>query len=434
MPASFLVAVVFSGCQKQESQIGADIMPAEDQLLITSQVGEIISTTIPLVPITTHMANQALVGSYLDPVFGLTNASFFSQFLPAVDNAPWKNPQLITQYDSLVLNLAYSTIYGEASTQTFRVFELTNPLFRDSLYYGTSTVAFNPDQLGAAVSFTPGLGDSIPIIQDTIPRRFPPHLRIKMSDELGLRIYNAADADLTRAGFANLLKGLAVIPEEETSLAKGGIITFNLASAVTALTIYYTQKQPLTNSDTALLVKSHSFLVNENAARFNRYEFNYDNTPVGQALADTTIGMEKVYLQGTGGAAPKFFLPDIPSLFNGQKVIINQAQLIVPVSATDTSVFAPPPRLNVVFLDSLGVRRAILDFFEGSDFFGGNLVGGEYRFNIGRHVHSLLHGRKHYGMLLYPFNPATTPNRVVLQGGGADMNNMRIRIIYTKLE
>jgi hypothetical protein len=437
LPAIFLFGAVFLGCQKQGSQIGAEIMPAEDQLLISTKAGEIVSTTIPSVPVTTHMASQALIGSYLDPVFGLTNASFFSQFLPIQDIPPWIGSSAlgVVQFDSIVLNLAYASIYGSLAPLSFNVYELKDPLFRDSIYYPNSSVSYNNNLLGSAEGFVPDLTSNINIIQDTIERSFPPHLRIRLNDRFGLRIFEASQENLTRQGFANFIKGLAVVPSAETSPSAGAILTFNLASVASSLTIYYTQKQARSGTtDSISFVRSYNFLINENAVRFNRYEFNYDNTPVGQAVTDTTIGMEKVYVQGMGGAAAKFYLPDIPSLFQGQNVIINQAQLIVPAIIADTSIFPPPSRLNVVFLDSLGARRAILDFFEGSDVFGGTLSGNEYRFNIGRHVHSLLMGRKHYGMLLYPFNPATTPNRVMLQGAGADMNNMRLRIIYTKIE
>ena len=114
-PAKYIVVVVllgllsFSSCSK-DSGVGSNVLPANDLLgAYACDTSTVLSSIKLKDSIITNSTSLFLLGSYNDPVFGMTKASFYTQVL---------FPGLSVSYifgsgcvlDSIVLVLPYNTI------------------------------------------------------------------------------------------------------------------------------------------------------------------------------------------------------------------------------------------------------------------------------------------------------------------------------------
>ena len=79
---SGLLIVLLSACTKELTPIGIDLLPG-DQLLKMgyTDTATIIAYSEPEDSVYTQKLNYAMVGSIYDPVFGKTDASFYSKLL-----------------------------------------------------------------------------------------------------------------------------------------------------------------------------------------------------------------------------------------------------------------------------------------------------------------------------------------------------------------
>ena len=139
--------IFFVSCQKNKHEIGKPAID-QDQLLngITTDTFDLITYTIDEdSAITDNMAN-VLLGSYVDPKFGEVSAEFYTEFRLKSLNPVFGDIGTIV-YDSCVLALQYVGYYGDLSAQNFEVYELSDSLSMDSVYYDFSTKPVKPANL-----------------------------------------------------------------------------------------------------------------------------------------------------------------------------------------------------------------------------------------------------------------------------------------------
>ncbi|MDQ3192019.1 MAG: DUF4270 domain-containing protein [Bacteroidota bacterium] len=410
LPAVFFLTsfVLQVSCRKPENIIGLGVQPPEDRVDALFTVQDVKTTTVKGDSIRTDQTIYNLAGNLNDPIFGKANASFYSQVRLLTSNVKFDASAIV---DSIVLNLKYQSFYGDTTTpQTFRVYEITQDVAIGNQYYSNSNIAFSPNEIG--------------IIQNFIPNPRSSHLSIKLDNALGQRFLDADSSKfVNNTSFVNFFKGFYVKPDLVPG--NGGIISFDLLSAVSKMTMYYR-----TATDTL----SFDFVINENSSRINKFELDYTGTEVAAALVDPLENQKNVYVQSMGGVRTKVVLPDLATILDDNTIVINNAVLIVPVKG-DYGIYTPPERLRIVAVDSLGRLLEIPDFLEGSTHYGGtfNATTKEYRFNISRHLLFTLRGTPNYSLLLLPSGAAANANRAVLLGNAADENKMRLQIIYTKL-
>ena len=423
MPAVFfLAAIIFqTSCRKSENILGLGVQPPDDRINALYSVTEVQTRTIEADTIRTDEAIYNLAGSYNDPVFGKSTASFYSQFRLVSNNVSFGDPAT-NQLDSVVLSLKYKSTYGKLGPQTLRVYEISESILRENIYFSNSNIAYFPNEIGNIVNFTPNIYDSVNVGGATIA----PHLRIKLDNVWGEKFLNAPASDLANnENFLNFFKGIYVKPDTNNNIIDDGmIISFDLLSNVSKITLYYT--------DT--IQKSFDFVINENSARINQFQHNYGGTEVAAQLSNPASNQEKVYVQSMGGVNTKIILPDLSALFNDKTIVINKAELVIPVE-DNYGIYSPPARQDVIAIDNQGKQLFIADFFEGSEHYNGtfNAESKEYRFNIGRHLLFVLRENFNYTLQLLPAGAAANANRVVLKGGAAADKKMNIQITYTKL-
>ena len=417
-------------CNKEPDLIGLDLLPPGDKL----NVGLMDTTTIVAYTLyedtvrTDELAatkTQGIIGSVYDPVFGKTSATLYTQ-LQMTTVAPVFGSSPVC--DSLVLVLPYVTLFGDtAALQTFKVYELSEALHLDSVYYSNMHVTYNLSSLLAQQTFLPRVKDSIVI--DTATKIIP-QLRLQFDKALGNRFLTASATDLaTNEAFISFFKGIAITTDEENTPGKGSLVSFNLQNtSYSKLRMYYHN-----NTDTTVF----DFTIGSSCARFNQYNhFGHANaTPdfKAQLSGDTTLGQQKLYIQALGGTKIKLRFPYLKKWASDKKIAINDAQLIM-TNADVSAPYTPPAQLAIRVLNKDASLSFTVDEIEGAAYLDGTYNSAKaYRFRISRYIQQLLISKAdNYGLYLYTYNPSVTANRLVLNGTSKQLSgHIKLAITYT---
>jgi hypothetical protein len=365
-----------------------------------------------------------LAGSYTDPVFGLSRASFYTQFRLPNNNANFSfgsSPVL----DSVVLTLAYADYYGDTITQQqFEVYRLDASMFKDTAYYSNDVVQTGAQLFNSLVSISPK--DSV----DLGGALKAPHLRLKLDDALGTEFLDAANVDkfLSNTAFIEFFKGLYVKTADVTTSGAGCIASFNLTASMSKLTVYYSNL-----SGDSL---SANFEVNADCPRFNHFEHDYTTSEFGNTFP--IVASPRLYIQSMAGLKTRIKFPFLAGIDGNGSVAINKAELIVP--ALDNSFYKSHTNLLVFGVDSEGKEALIPDLIESSSYYGGNYdaVYKQYKFNIARYVQRLVSDDLagdgiDYGLSIISSGGPVNALRTIVPGPATPDTKIQLRITYSKL-
>ncbi len=424
--------IIFQSCKKDPDRVGAEIIPPGGKLgLNYTDTATIIAYSILTDSVRTDETSVNLFGSYTDPVFGRNTASFYTQCRLASTNPDFgPNPSV----DSVILTLDYFNYYGDTTYPlTMHVYEMSKQIFEDSTYFSNYSIPdYGIDY--ANFSFFPKPKTPIFLGDDTVASS--PRLMInlgKYSTELGDKILNADSAILAdNDNFLDYFYGLHITADPVTT--DGSIIYFNLESAISNLAIYY-------HNDT---VDSLSFVlnINEKCARYSHFEHNdyaeADQVFKDQVLyKDTLLGNDLLYLQSMAGVHTKIFFPYIYDWFETEKIVVNEARLVIPVEDYE-AIYSKPPQLKMYRYNEDGTLLIMVDDILGGDYFGGeyNAVDNDYSFRITRYIQQLmLHDYKDYGLQLIITGIYDNAYRTIITGPDPEFINenrkLKLEISYT---
>jgi len=432
-----LAGVIVSSCKKDPYSIGLSLLPPTDTLNIKmNDTSTVVAYSLLQDSIRTDKTTTGILGSLMDPVFGKTTASFYSQFYLSAEGVSFgTNPVL----DSLILVLPYTGSYGDISTvQNLKVYEISQNFYFDSTYYSNNRLQAYSNIL-ANVDFKPRPADSLTIGGVKVA----PQLRInlnQLSNYLGNKILSAPVSALaTSVAFVAFMKGLDV---ETTPLYSGGaLLSFDMASSASKLVIYYHNNVSDSNH--------FDMPISSQCNYFNRFDHNkyLDADPDFKREVlnhDTTIGRTKLFAQGLGGVWIKVRLPYIKNFEKGHHIAIHNALLVVKNYETDTTL-QPPPQLTIIKRDSVGNVSYLIDYDEGAGYYGGTYdkTKRTYSFRISRHLQQVILGQtKNYDLFIMvnsPTNAVLSPNRVMLNGTKPSLpavssDRIQLQITYTRLD
>jgi hypothetical protein len=408
----------------EPSVIGLDIQPPSDQLNVKfTDTLSVTAYTYREDSVRSDKTLYFLLGSLNDPIFGKSQASFCTQI-----NLPSSNvvfPEGIV-VDSLVLSLAVKSSYGNdkyINPLHVNVYEISDLLYPDSSYFSFNTVE-KKALIGTATSFV-NISDSVFVDG----AKLPPHIRINLDKNLAKRfIEDAANGYLTNnTVFTDYFRGILIEPQPVS--IGGTIYYFDLLSTVSKMTLYYH-----TSSQNA----SFDFLINDKCARFNIYTHDY-NTAISDfqnQLTNPDTQSEKIYLQSRAGTKINIQFPTIRQLNDPYDILVNKAELVFKVDLSDltNSIYTIPSRLTLVRYKEDGSYVFIAD--QGSAFFGGEYdsANGEFKFNISRHIQSILKdGSEDFGIALVISGASTRADRVVLHGMLSQDFKPKLRLTYTQI-
>ena len=435
---------------KKDVGVGSSVLPASDVLYsYFSDTTTIVSSIKLKDSIISDNLALDLLGSYNDPVFGMTKASFYTQvILPSnttFSGFGGTNPTI----DSIVLVLPYSVsgvnYYGSLSPQTFIVDTMIAvngvALLNPRAYYSDTNFSHGTNHL-AVITTTPAPMDSARInysfFGSAINGTYYPQLRLKLSNAFGQYLMNQLDGNSyygqSSANFGSLLKGFYISVSNPLQLpGQGAILYINPFLPGAGLEFFY---KTTVNSvvDTTYAI----FQIGAGAVTFNHFDHDYTTTAFYQPGKDSIIAPTNLYVQSMAGVKTQLSFPYLLNWAKQNKMVINKAELDIPVNIAATGVGVPPAQLYVV-RDSAGHQFAIPDELVGGTYYGGGYdqVANQYIFNITRYVQQILDKKSAANEGLYLLSgSAITANGVVLRGPvqSPGTPRLRLRMFYTPLQ
>ena len=418
-----------SSCTKKPESIGLDLVNDNQSFVGIDTIFEIRAHSSIEDSVRTDETSISLLGSRFSSVFGLSNASFYSHIrLSTVQPEFGENPVI----DSTMLTLVYSNSYGNIETElNLEVHELTESFYKDSTYYADSEFEISMVEMGI-MTFVPTPNDTLYI--DTIP--YKPELRIPLNNDLGNVVFDPANVDSlgTNDSFLNIFKGIYVSVDDVGIPGDGAILAFDLLNERSRVMLYYHNDE-----DDSL---SFAFDINLSSGRVGRFQHDYslssDPDFIEEVVnGDTTVGAEKIYLQGMAGIQTEVWFPGLAEWAGTGKIAINQAKLILPnFNPTDEESFVPNTLVLFQYQED-GSLGFIADQLEGDIYFGGTYNEGfnDYFFRLSRYGQSLINGSPDYGIVIHPSGKSIKAEEVVICGTSLpDSKWMKLEIIYTIIE
>ncbi len=448
--AAFLflgLAFLTVGCEKPEEEIGINLQPDEDILNVAViDTFSILSYTLEEDSLRSDKLNPALVGAYIDPVFGLAEAKHVTELrlsTSSPDLLPSGNVDDIV-VDSIILALDYQyglddiNHYDGTGAQYFQVFQVLDSLSVDSAYYDVTEVELDPEDL-----VKEGMNLIKPNFQDSVTVgevRLAPQLRIPLKESFANQIFEAAvDGPITPEEFVSLVKGISIqVDPNQQNLNNSGIIYFDTFNEGSSLTMYY---RDLSGGPEDVDTLAYTFDIRSNTGKYGHFEQEYtfaERSLFYQTRGERSFGQKDLYVQAMAGTKVRVEIPHLENLKDSTNFAINKAELILPIRSGTTGRHVPPGRIFIFGLDE-EERIYIIDdqLDSGVDGFYDD-ENQQYRFLITRQVQQILLGqRDNYGFELVTWRAANSANRVILNGpdypsAENPSNNLRLTLTYTK--
>ena len=425
-----LFFIVFAiGCKNEYDIIGLSMQDQDDLL------GNTFTDTTTLTAFslredsvnTTNLSNS-IVGYIKDPVFGLTQAGIYSQYLLSGNSVNFGTDPVL---DSVILTLQYAGYFGDTlAPLTIKVHELTESLIDDNKYYNFNTTEYNNLNLTYLTNFQLYPKPTTNVTIDTTT--YDSHIRIRLSDGLGNRFLQNPDQLSDDETFLDYFKGLYIVATATTG--SGSLLYINMTSSVSGINIYYHNQEGY---------KKYALVSSSESVFYNYYTHDYnqstDNIFKDQVLnGNTSLGGEKLYTQPLAGVKTKILFPNIQKSFKDQDVVINKAELVISNVSADELYFFQPYNLSLQAITDNGVSYLPDDeYYTSTDYFGGiyDEDTKEYRFRITQYIQQLiLQSDAGQGIYLVVSGAGIRGNRLIFAGTDASLNpdnRLRLELTYT---
>jgi len=415
-----LTLLMLGGCKKNDETLGLDLLPGSNVLdsRYSNETGSISSYTFTDNKIRVDKPDYNVFGSFNDPLFGRTTASFAAQFrLPYYPS--YAQDAVL---DSAVVSLVYRKVYGDTITpQEVKVYRLVQPLNFDAQYLSS----FDPktltnDTVIGMANFTPKFRtDSTG--QDTLVQE----ISVRLNDNIGNMLLKADSLDMINNDvFLNFFKGLYI--ESQPLQAGGGLVY--LRSHASLLNLFYH------TADADSLV--FSYQLTTNSADVPYFEHDYSNAWFADHLNQENVEDSLVFVQPTGGTKVKIDVPSLDNWTDSTNCMINKATLTFHADTTmsDFHQYPMPSQLFLKTIQEDGSEAFPIDSQLSLAYYGGvyNATDATYTFNITQHLQQILDGTvQNLGFYLVSATRKNSADRVVLKGSNSSQP-IQLEINYTR--
>ncbi len=456
----------FYSCTKIDTtDLGNDLIPAVDNVNTFDTFFNVETEILPLNDTTrTYGRQPAAIGVIADdPEFGKTSASLYLSMGPAsFGTYPFIHKDSVVAMDSVVLQLSYSTQYGDSlANEKFEVYQVDPAAsFTDSNYLiSESDFPVLPAAIGSKSVDFQTLNDSLTYNNGKDTIKTVNQLRIPLDLAFGQQFVNfdTATQYKTDSAFRTYFKGLAIKVNEGTSTNKTALGYFDITNAATQI-VFYMRIKNGGKIDTTTRTFAYTGYTANLVGR----------TPAHNYLTYLNNGANNnddlLYVQSSPGS---YIQVKIPGLENMSNRVIHRAELAfqqVP-SALD-NIYTPPALLFIDGINATGDSTFTLrnDFQYTGTGVGyevgtirGDYSNNKYIFNLSRYVQSIITkklpsrtlrvyapfvtdpyfesptGAKSILPTLLFINEPIARGRVVLAGGSHPTQKVRLRIIYSKI-
>ncbi|HNY76222.1 MAG TPA: DUF4270 family protein [Bacteroidales bacterium] len=417
---SLLILMLLS-CE-QDDQLGLDIQPPSDRINIQVDTLPLIAYTLADDSLLTSKTRYNVAGYLFDPIFGLTISSFCSQLKISKTNIVFGADAIP---DSIFLYLKLNNIYAKSrqnDLMTFNIYELGEPLYYDSAYYSNRQI--KKGNLIGTITFNPSKIDSIYL--DT--GKIAPTLKIPLSLNYAKKFIDASFEGklLNNSTFQQYFYGIVVEPVINGN--HGNLIIWDLVNPISNVTLYY--------HTSSLSKVKEIFQMDATIQWYSNFYHDYSTASLdllNQLNGDTTGGKQILFLQPLAGTKIFIRFPDLQNYFQGKRVNINMAELLIPTYNDPTSrEFPIPSKLTLAKIkDTLGNTSYVDDFLFSESMFDGSYYSQKkyYRFRLPRYTQNLILNRnENLGLYLRVSGTSIYPNRVILKG---TENGMKLVVTYS---
>jgi hypothetical protein len=439
------IGLILSRCN-DPGFIGSDLLK-EDEIALrfadtfAIEAQTILDTSLVYDPQNLQLLNNISVGSFVDPIFGHTEAGLFFQVVRSNLIPTFTGATL----DSINLLLAYDTInapYGvKMDLLDFSVYELAERISIQAYRSHQVDFSYLTSPLGKVSNLDPILTGKFRIAQpanDTV--NYDPHLSIRLSTDYGLKFMRMDTLSYNSDSiFLANVRGFYLRSERPTRR----MIHFNINSPYSRLQLVY--NAGTTNSNLISFPIQSSFL---SGPRVPLWKHEY-SPQIKEAINNKTKGKEQIYIQSLAGPKGKL---EFPRFKLDSNAIINKAELeftVLQLPGDDLTTYVPPRQLALYRRDTAGNYFFISDQAGQADylFLGGALqtkkVNGAdiqvYSFNVSDHVQRIFLGKEkaevYVGTAPTTFAQyaptATQYSRVVLGGSAHPLYPVKLKISYT---
>ena len=423
LPLFFLL--VFGGCKKETTDIGVDILGDGNLNSIEVLITDISARSVRDDSSRTDNLSSNTLGVVNDPIFGLSKSCLIvqprlTQF--GTDDTPKSidSVKLILKYDYEQNVLGDNNIlkYGDInSVLVMDVYMLNEDLVDTVKYYST---------------FKPELGDIVGTFTGSFNFSDSTSLEIMLNNSFGQEMLDwNSDIYKDEAKFLKTLKGLVIVPRNNTLSGEGAIVCVEAGLNSSKLQLFYNDS----------LTKT--IPMGSSSRRINYYETQPSVNLTNQF--NSTNNFRTTYAQSFGGAKIKVDLAGLDSVIKlGEKVVINEAKitfLLDQISITDE--FKAPSRMFLVVPDTLNSKYSmpIIDLTTTSNYGGDyNPVIKGYEFHFNRYLQQLVKeyaktGKNNFNgfYLSIPSDYPVTPYRGVFKTD-KDAGDIKASITFTKLD
>ena len=429
-----MAVIAFAACRKPDPDAGTGLLPG-DPLGTVIDTASLHAYTVADTSFRSIGLSKQLLGSFIDPEFGLTRAGIVTEVRLSAFNIGAGQGSSGLVADSLVLALAFDGAnygYGNLDAQVFRVHELGERLAIDSLYRSSRMPVTVGDDLLAVRGgrITPQPPRKPYILGDSLA----PQLRLRLAQakaDTFLDAFGTSDLSSDEA-FLEFFHGFYVTVDNSGQLPlQNGILYFDLLAAASKLTLYYRDQ-----NDQPDLTRALDFPINANCVRYGVVEHDRSQaTDPGLllALADPEQPAQRTYVQTLAGTRTVISLASLTA-YRGQRAVLAKAELVVPTDGSWYPYYPPPTQLFLFRKDAAGNDVFLPDQLTGIGAIDGNFraTDKEYRFNITRFAQGVIDGTYEDPELeVLPGSGGISANRVVLSGPAAAQRPMRLRLTFT---
>ena len=386
-----LLLGLFFACQNEESIIGENIViNSNNEVFLFPDSLKEIEIYSAIEDSLQAQSSIGLLGSYNDPISGLTNASFSFQI--TLPNNEMEFDANNVNYSKLTLPV--SDFFGDSlSILNIRLSTLTESLSSDENSFFTSSVINSELINGANYSI------SLNEVLDSNK------LEIDLPQNFGLgEILNLDSQALSNnENFTNVFYGFQI--DVEPADQNGAIVYFDCSSDIAELEINYTNNNNETIS---------TFFPIGPGIKINNVSQNYDE--------ESIYTSEYFFVQSMGGVYTEMdfkFLNDLQdSLF-----IVNKATLEVPVHNQNNG-FPLPQQISLV------------EYFENNlipieGVNGGILINNErYEFDLTQHFQKIISNNHNSVCRIYTYNRSSNVSR--LQISNSSSNPIKLTLILIR--
>ncbi|MCZ2356406.1 MAG: DUF4270 domain-containing protein [Bacteroidia bacterium] len=406
----------FESCKKIDD-IGSEALDPKTGVVVEySDTTHIQVKTQFLDSIKTSSVNVHLFGNMYDPVMGHIDCATYLQFSLASTNLSLESDVV---FDSLRLFMRVPLVYGSVLgkpelTQTLQIHEITEDTFSSTKsYYSHQSLLYNP-----AVEYSGNLAFKFPK-----PYQGDTTWGVLLDSTLGKRLLFGAGTSYTdNASFQNFFKGLVLKTQKVSGTDMGAIFQFYPFDQDSRLVLNY-HKQGESTSKTLV------FYIDSQSAHYHSVKRSeYELKPYG-LLKDTT-GNSVNFL--VCGAYHKLFVK-LSGLSTIREQGINYAELVIPVHPdyyipSDSTVLAPstvyPFQADSTQTET-GVALTTSYYFDNTS--------QSYRVPITGYFQSIVRdSTRNTGLVLLPFENATSLRRAVVTGPGHPSRPIKLRLLTTR--